>query len=209
MSRFVRKCENCEFCEKSQKSQNTSPRQSVSSLFIRELKHARFRDAGGNRKRTFRVPGLSGVSQIFILIISNEENILVDVMWLCEDKLKEKTAHSRLPSVSQKRACLNSLLVEGECSHHYATPGPQTTSNQGNPFHESESGKALVTLYFLRSPNWCVFYYVTSSHIGLPKQKAESIYIKIELNARRFSLVIHRGRHFFVLEDQHGRRDVL
>ena len=31
-------------------------------------------------------------------------------MWLCEDKLKEKTAHFRLPSASQKRACLSSLL---------------------------------------------------------------------------------------------------
>ena len=31
-------------------------------------------------------------------------------MWLCEDKFKGKTAHFRLPSASQKRACLNSLL---------------------------------------------------------------------------------------------------
>ena len=28
-------------------------------------------------------------------------------MWLNEDKLKEKTAHFRLPSASQKRACLS------------------------------------------------------------------------------------------------------
>ena len=31
-------------------------------------------------------------------------------MWFCEDKLKGKTAHFRLPSASQKRACLSSLL---------------------------------------------------------------------------------------------------
>ena len=31
-------------------------------------------------------------------------------MWLCDDKLKEKTAHFRLPSASQKRACLSSLM---------------------------------------------------------------------------------------------------
>ena len=32
-------------------------------------------------------------------------------MWLCEGKLKLKTAHFRLPSASQKRACLSSLLT--------------------------------------------------------------------------------------------------
>ena len=37
----------------------------------------------------------------------------------------------------------------------------------------------------------------------------ESISIKIELNSRRISLVHHHGRHFFVLEHQHGRRDVM
>ena len=31
-------------------------------------------------------------------------------MWLCEDKLKGKTAHFRLPSGSQKGACLSSLI---------------------------------------------------------------------------------------------------
>ena len=31
-------------------------------------------------------------------------------MWLCEDKLKEKTDHFRLPSASQKRTCLSSLF---------------------------------------------------------------------------------------------------
>ena len=32
-------------------------------------------------------------------------------MWLREDKLKGKAAHFRLPSASQKRACLSSLIV--------------------------------------------------------------------------------------------------
>ena len=32
-------------------------------------------------------------------------------MWLREDKLKEKTAHFRLPSASQKRACLSFLIL--------------------------------------------------------------------------------------------------
>ena len=30
----------------------------------------------------------------------------------CEDKLKGKTAHFRLPSASEKRACLSSLLSD-------------------------------------------------------------------------------------------------
>ena len=31
-------------------------------------------------------------------------------MWLCAGKLKVKTAHFWLPSASQKRACLSSLV---------------------------------------------------------------------------------------------------
>ena len=52
----------------------------------------------------------SGVSQSFILIISNGEKILSNINVLCEGKLKGKTAHFRLPSASQKCACLSSLL---------------------------------------------------------------------------------------------------
>ena len=37
----------------------------------------------------------------------------------------------------------------------------------------------------------------------------ESIYIKIEVNSQRISLVHHHGRHLFVLKHQHGRRDVM
>ena len=33
-------------------------------------------------------------------------------MGSCEDKLKGKTAHFRLPSASQKRACLSSLMTK-------------------------------------------------------------------------------------------------
>ena len=33
-------------------------------------------------------------------------------MWLCENRSKGKTAHFRLPSASQKRACLSSLMME-------------------------------------------------------------------------------------------------
>ena len=53
----------------------------------------------------------SCVSQIFILIISNGEKKLDNEMWLCEVKLKGKTGDFRLPSASQKRACLSSLLA--------------------------------------------------------------------------------------------------
>ena len=39
-----------------------------------------------------------------------EKRYLVMWMWLCEGKLKLKTAHFRLPFASQKRACLSSLM---------------------------------------------------------------------------------------------------
>ena len=34
-------------------------------------------------------------------------------MWLCEGKFKVKIAHFRLPSASQKRACLSFLICNG------------------------------------------------------------------------------------------------
>ena len=40
-------------------------------------------------------------------------------MWLCDDKLKEKTAHFRLQSASQKRTCLSSLLCLHDAIHPY------------------------------------------------------------------------------------------
>ena len=39
-----------------------------------------------------------------------EKRLLAMQMRSCEDKLKGKTAHFRLPSASQKRACLSSLI---------------------------------------------------------------------------------------------------
>ena len=53
----------------------------------------------------------SGVSQIFVLIISDGEKILNNVNVVYENRLKGKTAHFRLPSASQKRACLSSLIL--------------------------------------------------------------------------------------------------
>ena len=38
-------------------------------------------------------------------------------MWLCEDKLKGGKAHFRLPSASQKRALLSSLIPIGSFSN--------------------------------------------------------------------------------------------
>ena len=38
-----------------------------------------------------------------------EKKYLAKWMWLCEDKLRVKIAHFRLPSASQKRACLKCL----------------------------------------------------------------------------------------------------
>ena len=37
-------------------------------------------------------------------------------MWLCEDKLKGKTAHFRLPSASQKHACFKTDEIRSRCS---------------------------------------------------------------------------------------------
>ena len=55
----------------------------------------------------------SVVFQIFIPSISNGKRYLVMQMRSCEDKLKGKTAHFRLPSASKKRACFKSSLVLG------------------------------------------------------------------------------------------------
>ena len=41
-----------------------------------------------------------------------EKRYLAMLMWLCEDKFKGKTTHFRLPSASQKRACLSSQMRE-------------------------------------------------------------------------------------------------
>ena len=46
-----------------------------------------------------------------MLLTSDGERYLVLWMWLCEGKLRVKTSHFRLPSASQKRACLSSRVV--------------------------------------------------------------------------------------------------
>ena len=61
---------------------------------------------------------ISGVRTVlslrFLYFSSLMEKILLEMwMWLCEGKLKVKIAHFRLPSASQKRACLSSLLNNG------------------------------------------------------------------------------------------------
>ena len=56
----------------------------------------------------------SGVSHIFILIIHNREKVLSIVNVMCEDELQGKTTHFRLPSASQNRACLSSLVSRGD-----------------------------------------------------------------------------------------------
>ena len=48
-------------------------------------------------------------------------------MWLREDKLKGKTGHFRLPSASQKRACLSSLI--GTLRATTATPTKPSPQN--------------------------------------------------------------------------------
>ena len=47
-----------------------------------------------------------------------EKRYLAMWMWLCEGKSKVKTAHFRLPSASQKRSCLSSLII----SYYNAKP---------------------------------------------------------------------------------------
>ena len=73
-----------------------------------------FERADGNRKRNISCARTVVSPRFFILIISNGEKILSNVNVLCKDKLKEKTAHFRLPSGSQKRASLSSLIRRAE-----------------------------------------------------------------------------------------------
>ena len=53
----------------------------------------------------------SGVSQIFILIISNGEKILSNANVSVWRQVKRETAHFRLPSASQKCTCLSSPFL--------------------------------------------------------------------------------------------------
>ena len=78
--------------------------------FIRELKHARFWDADGNRKRRFRLLGPYCLPDFLYYSSLMKKRYLAMWIWLCADKLKVKVAHFRLPSASQKRAYLSSLV---------------------------------------------------------------------------------------------------
>ena len=64
--------------------------------------------ADGNRKRIFHARTV--LSPRFLYYLSLMEKRYLWCKWLCEGKLKVKTAHLQLPSASQKRACLSSLL---------------------------------------------------------------------------------------------------
>ena len=77
----------------------------------RELKHARFCRTRTATGREHSVCQDSGVSHIVILIIHNREKVLSIVNVMCEDELEGKTAHFRLPSAFQNRACLSSPLL--------------------------------------------------------------------------------------------------
>ena len=72
-------------------------------------------------------------------------------MWLCEGKLKGKTAHFRSPSASQKRACLSSLMLEELCKtiqHCCATLQPSRNKrNVGSCWLKS------LTSFKLRATN--------------------------------------------------------
>ena len=51
-------------------------------------------------------------------------------MWLCEDKLKRKTAHFRLPSASQTRACLSSLIQYHQVRYNARTRNMKSLCSQ-------------------------------------------------------------------------------
>ena len=70
----------------------------------RELKHARFWDADGNRKRRFRMLGRYCLPVFFILLISNEEKILSNVNMVVWGQVKsESSSLSATVRVSKTR----------------------------------------------------------------------------------------------------------
>ena len=77
---------------------------------IRELKHARFWEADGQLEENISLPKTVLSPTFFCYVSLMKKRYLVFWMWLCEGKLKVKRTHLRLPFVSQKHACLSSLL---------------------------------------------------------------------------------------------------
>ena len=80
-------------------------------FIVKELKHARFWDADGNRKRTFRVPG-QWCSQIVILIISDGEKVLSNVNVVVWSQVVRK--NSSLPFAARvlKSRLLKLLIIK-------------------------------------------------------------------------------------------------
>ena len=86
----------------------------------------------------------------------------------CEDKLKGKTARFRLPSASQKRACLSSLMTGIQLSVATAKAKVITLTSQKGHRHYSEpiktpsnymgltqsAGKRVVTIGFDLTFDW-------------------------------------------------------
>ena len=80
------------------------------SLLIGSL--STFWDTDGNRKRRFRMLGPYCLPDFLYYSSLMKKRYLAMWIWLCEDKLKVKVAHFRLPSASQKRACLSPIFGE-------------------------------------------------------------------------------------------------
>ena len=83
-------------------------------------------------------------------------------MWLCEDKLKGKTGHFRLPSPSQKRTCLSSLLSTSPwyvlTLNIAVVPRPSSLSFQwGWTYREFSRDVTAVMLVYPnnRTIEWC------------------------------------------------------
>ena len=81
-----------------------------------------------------------------------EKRYLVMWMWLCEGKLKVKSVHFRLPSASQKRACLSSLFIDGiyrsdkECicfmtCSQYSLPDTELWEGEPDAFYQVQQDK--------------------------------------------------------------------
>ena len=77
----------------------------IGSLSTHVLRRGRQPEEDISRART--VVSLRFLYQASLM----EKRYLAMQMGSCEDKLKGKTAHFRLPSASQKRACLSSLII--------------------------------------------------------------------------------------------------
>ena len=69
-------------------------------------------------------------------------------MWLCENRLKRKTAHFRLPSASQKCACLSSLIAGLRCTNRAS--GAQSVRLLGKSIDARNFGYDVTVLPSVR-----------------------------------------------------------